>query len=116
MKTCVLLLFFIASSAFARDAAADREIAWLIGEVEKADASFIRNGKEYPPAEAATHMRDKLKSAGDRVQTTEEFIEGVASKSYLSGKPYQMKLPNGTLQPAGLWLSAALKRHRGAVR
>lgn len=111
-----VLLLLIASSAFARDVAADSEIAWLIGEVANADAKFVRNGKAYPPAEAADHLRGKLKSAGERVRTAEDFIEGVASKSYLSGKPYQMKLPDGTLQPAGPWLTAALKRHRAAAR
>jgi hypothetical protein len=36
-------------------------------------------------------------------------------RGYLSGKPYQIKLPDGTVQPAGPWLTQALARHRKAA-
>ncbi|GAB7141227.1 hypothetical protein RsTz2092_11930 [Deferribacterales bacterium RsTz2092] len=57
---------------------------------------FIRNGKEYNPKEAVEHLRGKLARAGDRVKTTEDFIERIASRSSISGKDYLIKFPDGT--------------------
>ena len=65
-----------------------------------------------PAAEGADHLRDKLTKAGDRVKTTDDFITGVASKSYLSGKPYLVKFPDGRTLPTGEWLRAHLAEMR----
>ena len=66
---------------------------------------------EYSGAEGAQHLRDKRAKAGDRVKTTEDFITGIASKSFLSGKPYLVKCADGHTQPTGEWL-----RHLDEVR
>ena len=50
--------------------------------------------------------------AGDRVKTTNDFITGIASKSYLSGKPYLVKFADGHTQPTGDWLRAHLAEVR----
>ena len=107
-----LLLVLVAPSLHSADAAAQKEIDYLLQFVEKSDCRFIRSGTEYSPKEAADHLRMKLGKAGNRVKTAEDFIAEVASKSYLSGQPYQIKLPNGTVQPAGPWLTQALTRQR----
>ena len=70
------------------------------------------NGLEYSGAEGAQHLRDKLAKAGDRVKTTEDFITGIASKSFLSGKPYLVKFADGHTQPTGEWLRAHLAEVR----
>jgi hypothetical protein len=57
-------------------------------------------------------LRDKLARAGDRVKTTDDFITGIASKSYLSGKPYLVKFADGHTQPTGDWLRALLAEIR----
>ena len=72
----------------------------------------IRNGTEYSAAEGADHLRDKLSKAGNRVKTTEDFITGIASKSYLSGKPFLVKFADGRTQPTGDWLRAHLTEMR----
>jgi Family of unknown function (DUF5329) len=56
----------------------------------------------------AQHLRDKLAKAGERVKTTENFITGIASKSFLSGKPYLVKFADGHTQPTGECLRAHL--------
>ena len=61
-------------------------------------------------AEGAQHLRNKLAKAGDRVKTTEDFIIGIASKSFLSGKPYLVNFADG--QPTGEWLRAHLAEVR----
>ncbi len=107
-----LLLCSAAGNLHARDPQADQEIEHLLGYVEKSDARFIRNGTEYSAKEGADHLRDKLKSAGERVKTAEDFITGVATKSYLSGKPYLVKTKDGGTRPVGPWLAEALAAHR----
>lgn len=63
-------------------------------------ARFIRNGREYPPGEAADHLAMKCRKAGDRVKTARQFIEFVASRSYLSGEEYLIRLPGGKVVPS----------------
>lgn len=58
-------------------------------------ATFIRNGSEYPAKDAADHLEMKRRKAGDRVKTAREFIDGLATESYLSGKPYQIRMKDG---------------------
>jgi len=58
-------------------------------------ATFIRNGSEYAAKDAAEHLELKRKKAGDRVKTARDFIDGLATESYLSGKPYQIRMKDG---------------------
>ncbi len=111
----ILLILSAAPALLAADAAAQAEIDYLLRYVETAQCRFIRAGTEYPPKEAADHLRMKLGKAGTRVKSAEDFISGIATKSFLLGKPYQIKQPDGTVEPAGPWLTQALARHRKAA-
>ncbi|MBC7384085.1 MAG: DUF5329 domain-containing protein [Bacteroidia bacterium] len=73
----------------------EQKITHLIIFVEKMDACFIRNGEEYNPVDAAKHLRMKREKAGKQIKTAKDFIDNVASKSSMSGVPYQIKYPNG---------------------
>jgi hypothetical protein len=106
------LLLSTVARAPAADAVTNPEITWLLQYTEKADVKFIRSGKEYTPREGADHLRMKLGKAGGKVKTAEDFIEGIASKSYLNGDPYLVKFPDGKTQPTGPWLKEALAKHR----
>ena len=68
----------------------------LINYIEKSEAIFIRNGTEYPAKEAADHLRMKRKKAGNKVKSAKDFIDIIASKSYMSGEAYKMKFKNGS--------------------
>lgn len=59
------------------------------------DAQFIRNGKAYDSAAAASHLRAKLRVAGGRVKTAEDFIRYCASQSSVSGEPYEIRFADG---------------------
>jgi hypothetical protein len=107
-----LTLLLTASLVLGLEAGPQAEIDALISFVKVSDVRFIRNGRDYSAAEGADHLREKLKAAGDRVKSTDDFITGIASKSYLSGKPYQVKFPDGRIQPAGDWLRARLAEMR----
>ena len=114
------VLLFLGSAAAAvaaaRPAAEQKRIDWLIEEVRNSKGVFIRNGGEYPAAKAVSHLKFKLLMAGKRVQTAKDFIEGVASHSEESGKPYQIRLPGGTARSMKDWLYERLAEYeKGAA-
>ena len=91
------LLCLMAGSALAQDSGEAAKIRYLIESVETLQgATFIRNGSEYDAKRAADHLRLKLKRAGDRVKTAEDFIRYCGSKSSVSGKAYRIRLSDGT--------------------
>jgi hypothetical protein len=110
--TSALALLLTGVVALALDPQTKAEIDELIAYVQKSDVRFIRSGKEYSGAEGADHLRQKLAAAGDRVKTTDDFINGIASKSYLNGKLYLVKFADGHTQPTGEWLKAHLAEAR----
>jgi hypothetical protein len=80
------------------------KIDFLLGEVRNSPALFIRNGREYPAGRAASHLLRKLGFAGKRVQTARQFVVGIASRSEETGKPYEIRWPDGRRQPLAGWL------------
>ena len=71
---------------------------------------FVRNGKAYSPDDAATFLREKLKAMGVEVTTAEEFIDKIATKSSMSGKPYSVRFADGREMPSADFLRAELAR------
>jgi len=63
-------------------------------------ATFIRNGDAHAAKDAAEHLQMKRRKAGSKVKTAREFIDGLASESYLSGEPYQIKMKDGKVYPS----------------
>jgi hypothetical protein len=73
-----------------------QKIDYLITSVATlGDAKFIRNGKAYDAKTAAEHLRLKLRNAGRRVKTAEDFIRYCGSVSSVSGVPYQIRFSDG---------------------
>jgi hypothetical protein len=87
-----------------RPVAEQTKIDFLLGEVKNSPAIFIRNGSEYPASRAAAHLLSKLNFAGRRVQNARQFIVGIATHSEASGKPYEIRWPDGRRQPLAEWL------------
>ena len=108
----IFTLLLTTAIALALDPQTKAEIDELISYVGTSGVRFIRNGTEHSGAEGAQHLRDKLARAGNRVKTTEDFITGVASTSYITGKPYLVKFADGHTQPTGEWLKAHLAETR----
>lgn len=107
-KLLIILSFLFLSNAqatilfagpylFLQNANEEQKIEKLIAYVEKSDALFIRNGTEYSAKDAAEHLRMKRKKAGSKVKTAKDFIDLIASKSYMSGEPYKMKFKSGAI-------------------
>jgi hypothetical protein len=108
----IFIALLTAAVALGFDAQTKAEIDELIAYIQTSEVRFIRNGSEYSGAEGAQHLRDKLAKAGDRVKTTDDFITGIASTSYLTGKYYLVKFTDGRTQPTGDWLRAHLAEIR----
>jgi len=87
----------------------DARIEYLLAVVASLqDAQFIRNGKAYDSKAAVDHLRTKLRAAGSRVQTAEDFIRACASESSISGKPYEIRFADGTVLLAADFLRQKL--------
>lgn len=118
MKKSLLILFLsltgIASSycQSVKKALTEKEkIENLIHAVEILDsARFYRNGTFYDAKAAADHLRMKVEKAGDRVKTAQDFIEKVASKSYISGEDYKIVYNNGREVTSNSFFSGKLKQ------
>ena len=111
----LFLSFLFANQTFADWSQEERKIAYLLSEIKRLDAVFVRNDSDHSPEEAVSHLRMKLKSAQNswfapakEKWTAELFIEKIASKSSISGEPYLIKFKNGRTVAAGEWLKDRL--------
>lgn len=88
------------------------KIKFLLKELDKPEANlkFIRNGEEFSGKEAREHMQKKLDYAGSKIKTVEDFIDMIATKSYLTGNKYYVKLPDGKKVESAKWLRETLKK------
>ena len=115
MALSVLMLASAGSSAAAPPPHEQARIDKLIRHVEtQKGMTFIRNGTEYSCADAARFLRGKMDSMGAEVTTAREFIDRIATKSSMSGKPYQVRFSDGRLVPAAQFLGDELKRLEAA--
>lgn len=100
----------------APDAAESARIERLLAHLASVDGvRFVRNGKAYPGAEAAVHLRNKLDAVRDRLSTVQQFIDEVASTSSTSGRPYLVRLRDGSELSARDWLRGELQRLEGGA-
>ena len=109
-----LLSALLLTPAFARQPAPmppteQQKIDYLIATVATLHgASFIRNGSAYDGAQAAAHMRLKLRFAGSRVKTAEDFIVYCATGSSVSGTRYSIRFADGHSIDAATFLRGRL--------
>ncbi|HLZ99737.1 MAG TPA: DUF5329 domain-containing protein [Steroidobacteraceae bacterium] len=107
-------------TAAAAPSVAQVEIDYLLGFVEQSNCEFYRNGSSYDAAQAGSHLREKYAAlaAAGRILTGDEFIDKVASRSSLSGRPYEVKCTGHARMSTAPWLREALMRFRtmGAPR
>ncbi len=95
-----------------------KKINYLLTALEKSNAVFIRNGKEYTSKEAAAHMKMKLEKAqtswfspGKEKWTAKMFISKIASTSSMSGEPYLIKEKDKAPEKAEDWLTLRLTEY-----
>ena len=93
----------------------DAAIQHLIVFVRDSGLEFIRNGDAHASSEAAEHLLMKYNNTKKRLSTADEFIDHVAAKSSMSGKPYFIHKKDGTEIPVSEWLHAELKAYRDGL-
>lgn len=103
---------FLALSPAATAAPADPEIQYLLASIGQSQCIFIRNGKSHDPTEAESHLRMKYDKTRYWIDSSEKFIERIASKSSLSGRPYLIDCPDAETRPSRNWLLEKLIRYR----
>jgi len=110
----LLGLAFLTVASAAPSAIAQTEINYLLGFVESSGCEFYRNGSWYDSKRAQAHLRDKYQilAAADQISTAEDFIEKAATKSGLSGRPYQVRCGGGEAVTSNQWLRDVLARFR----
>lgn len=111
-----MLFALLVAPAFAQPGVEQQKIAYLIASVGALhDASFIRNGAAYDAARAAEHMRLKLRFAGDRVKTAEDFITYCATRSSMSGTRYTIRFHDGRVVDSATFLRGKLAEYEAAA-
>ncbi len=108
----LLCLWALPAARAEPTAEAAREIAWMLDLIRHSDCTFIRNGSDYAGPAAADHVQAKYEHYRKEIFSAEDFIAKAASKSLLTGKPYQVRCPDTATVPAADWLHAALARYR----
>jgi hypothetical protein len=100
-KFGILFLWIGVCQSFFLFAQADvekKKIDFLLHEIEHLKgARFLRNGSFYSPAEASDYLRMKM-TWNDRsrpVKTAKDFINRIASKSTITGKPLLIQFDDG---------------------
>lgn len=73
------------------------------------DLKFIRLGSVHSSSEAAQMLRVKLRFAGSRVKTANDFVEHVANAT-VSGSPYYIVYPDGRRTTSVEFLRGELRR------
>lgn len=108
--TLLVLLAAVPLPTLARDAREQARIDHLLDCVEKSEGlTFVRNGAKHDGATAARHLRDKLRAAGERVQTAEDFVKYCASESSLTQRKYLIELADGTVVEAATFFTSKLR-------
>jgi hypothetical protein len=92
----------------------DRAIEYLLDQVAGSDCTFIRNGQNYDAQQARAHLRSKYKYFKSQIQTPEDFIRLAATKSEITGEPYQVRTRDGQVLTSAAWLTAILGDYRVA--
>jgi hypothetical protein len=106
----MLILLQLALPARA-DATAD-EIAYLLKYIRESPCTFIRNGSPYDGAAAAEHVEAKYEHFKREIKSTEDFIDRAATKSLLSGEPYEVQCGGAARTEAAGWLRGVLRSYR----
>ncbi|MEA3276533.1 MAG: DUF5329 domain-containing protein [Pseudomonadota bacterium] len=104
-----MFIFALPSPCFSSES--QSEIQHLLGYIEHSGCTFVRNGSESPATEARAHMEMKYDYAKKKITRAEQFIEYIAAKSSMTGRPYLVRC-EGRDHRSKEWLSVELERYR----
>lgn len=116
MLATALLAVAAASVEAAPPPSVQAEVRHLLAYLEGSGCRFQRNGKWHAAREASAHLKRKYDYLvrRDLVKRTEDFIDLAATRSSVSGRPYQVRCGPDQTSAGGAWLSEELTRYRAA--
>lgn len=90
------------------------EISHLMQFIRSSGCEFQRNGSWHAPADAHDHIARKLNQMRDlaTIPNAEAFIQEAATRSSMSGQPYQVRCQGAPVQACHDWLRTELARVR----
>jgi hypothetical protein len=114
MAGLILPLVLVPTVQAAPPAMAQTEINHLLEFVGSSGCEFYRNGSWYDSRRAQAHLRSKYQwlAARDQINTAEDFIEKAATRSSLSGQPYEVRCGGTEAVTSNRWLHDELTRYR----
>ena len=111
LTVLLLLALPLTLAAVARPQTETQKIEILIkGLANLKGAKFLRNGGEYDAKTAATFLRGKWQKHSKEITTAAQFVDKIASMSSTSGKPYQIRFPDGRTVLSSAYLKEELKK------
>jgi Family of unknown function (DUF5329) len=114
IASLILALMLVPVARAAPPVMAQTEINHLLEFVGSSGCEFYRNGSWYDSKGAQAHLRSKYQwlAARDQINTAEDFIEKAATRSSLSGQPYEVRCGGGEAVTSNRWLHDELMRYR----
>lgn len=116
MKPWIPLFLLVFCLPLAAEENTAARVEALITHTRNSEVVFIRNGKEHSPEEAAEHLQKKYEHfrKKGKIKSPEDFIKHAGTQSLISGKPYKIRLPDGTEVNSSDWLLDRLASIRNA--
>jgi hypothetical protein len=115
IRIAISALMWLLSPAIMADTTAETEIQYLLESIGQSQCVFVRNGETHVATEAESHLRMKYRNGKFWVNSAEQFIKRIASKSSWSGDPYYIDCPDTDRRLSGDWLLAKLAAHRKTI-
>ena len=93
---------------------AQREIGQLLEYIAESGCEFNRNGSWHKSSAAQAHLRSKYEYLARRnlINAAEDFISMVATKSSVTGDPYEVRCSSRAPVASNRWLSDVLANLR----
>ena len=113
VAAAVLLSGLIALPALGSERDWQQEVSYLLDYIAQSGCTFMRNGKVYEAHQARDHINKKYEHIKKRISSTEQFITYAASKSSISGKPYEVNCGEGAML-SSTWLEEELRNVRNS--
>jgi hypothetical protein len=118
--TTLTFLLFLSGAAASQtpSAVTTKEVGQLFAALKQSNCEFSRNGSWYNAQKAADHLQSKYEYLLKKhvVTSTESFIELAATKSSMSGKPYQVRCGKTAPVSSNSWFKIQLNAIRSGGR
>lgn len=106
-----VLLPTLSAAAATPETAMQDEVDYLLSAVDSDSCTFVRNDISYSNDEFQQHLRSKLAVNEEIINSAEDFIEKIATRSSISESPY-VALCGGELQIMKDWFTELLMSYR----